>query len=84
MHGEERVDRRFEAAADAVVAGDRVALETLLAEDPTLLRARSAYGHHATLLHHVAANGMEASRQRSPPNAPESPTPVPTATEGRA
>jgi hypothetical protein len=70
-HGEEGIDRRFEAAADAVVTGDRVALETLLAEDPTLARARSSYGHHATLLHHVAANGVEAARQWSPPNAPE-------------
>jgi ankyrin repeat protein len=70
-HREERVDRRFEAAADAVVSGDRAALETLVAADPTLVRARSAYGHRATLLHHVAANGVEAARQWSPPNAPD-------------
>jgi len=70
-YSEDRIDRRFEAAADAVVTGNRVALEALLAEDPNLARARSAYGHHATLIHHVAANGVEAARQWSLPNAPE-------------
>jgi ankyrin repeat protein len=34
--------------------------------------ARSPFPHHATLLHHVAANGIEAERQlQSPPNAPQ-------------
>lgn len=65
-----RIDRRFEAAADAIVAGDLATLERLLAEDPALARARSAYGHRQTLLHHVAANGIEHVRQwQSPPDA---------------
>ena len=34
-----------------------------------LARARSARVHHATLLHYVAANGVEDFRQQSPPNA---------------
>ncbi|WP_037496678.1 ankyrin repeat domain-containing protein [Solirubrobacter soli] len=54
----------FEAAADAVVGGD---LATLLSDD--LVRERSARRHHATLLHYVAANGVEDFRQKSPANA---------------
>ena len=70
-HAGETVDPRFEAAADAIVAGDADALRTLVEGDPSLVHARSAFGHHATLLQHVAANGIEVSRQwQSPSNAP--------------
>jgi hypothetical protein len=62
---------RFETAVDAVVGGDREVLEALLREDPALVGARSARRHHATLLHYVAANGVEGWRQRTPPNAVE-------------
>jgi ankyrin repeat protein len=68
---------RFEAAVEAVVGGDIGALKTLLANDPGLIRARSqritSRGepavHGATLLHYIAANGVESYRQKSPPNA---------------
>jgi ankyrin repeat protein len=49
--------RAFEHAADAVVAGDLVSLQTLLAADPALVSARSSRLHRATLLHYLAANG---------------------------
>src|SRR5262249_11815806 len=49
----------------------RAALDQLLQDDPTLPRARSARSHHATLLHYLAANGVEDYRQRTPPNAVE-------------
>ena len=62
---------RFETAADAMVTGDRDALEALLREDSSLTVARSARRHHATLLHYVAANGVEGRRQRTPRNAVE-------------
>ena len=65
---DERV-RRFEAAVDAVVSGDERAVEATLIDDPGLARARSVRRHHATLLHYVAANGVEQDRQRTPPNA---------------
>ncbi len=66
------VDPQFEAAADAIVDGDLATLRALLAAAPALVRARSPYGHRATLLHHVAANGIEVCRQwQSPANAPE-------------
>ncbi|HUS29810.1 MAG TPA: hypothetical protein VMZ53_15000 [Kofleriaceae bacterium] len=72
-HANERFDRRFEAAADAVVAGDLAALQGLLAEDPALATARSSYGHRQPLLHHVAQNGIESPRQKSgaPANMPD-------------
>lgn len=60
---------RFEAASDAVIAGDEPALAQLLRDDPALIRARSPRAHHATLLHYVAANGVEDFRQRTPANA---------------
>jgi hypothetical protein len=60
---------RFEAAVEAVVDGDVDALRRMLADDPALVHARSSRRHHATLLHYVAANGVEGERQRTPPTA---------------
>ncbi len=59
----------FESAADAVVAGDLETLERLLQEDRKLVRARSSRAHQATLLHYLAANGVEDYRQKTPRNA---------------
>jgi hypothetical protein len=59
----------FESGADAVVTGDLSRLESLLRGNPDLTRARSARSHRATLLHYVAANGVEDFRQRTPANA---------------
>ncbi len=58
----------FEAAADAVVAGDERVLTTLLRADPSLVRARSLREHRSTLLHYCSANGVEDYRQRTPAN----------------
>ncbi len=63
--------RKFETAAEAVIAGDVRALRSLLREDPELVNARSRRRHHATLLHYVAANGVEGVRQKTPANAVE-------------
>ena len=60
---------KFESAADAVVNGDIATLERLLREDPDLIRAHSTRDHQATLLHYVAANGVEDFRQKTPKNA---------------
>jgi ankyrin repeat protein len=66
----------FEAAVEAVVNGDLAALQNALRRDPALVRARSNRVccfdppvHRATLLHYTAANGVEAYRQKTPPNA---------------
>ncbi len=61
----------FEEAADAIIAGDRATLERLLEENPDLVHARSPRQHRATLLHYVAANGVENYRQETPPNIVE-------------
>ena len=63
-------DTMFEAAADAVADGDEGSLADLLAARPLLVRDRSPLGHAATLLHYVAANGVEFRRQVSGPMAP--------------
>ena len=68
----------FERAVEAVIDGDMATLKQLLAEDPELVRARSTRVNHfdpplhrSTLLHYLAANGVEGYRQRSPKNAAE-------------
>ena len=68
----------FESAVEAVVNGDLAALQDALRRDPALIRARSnrvcAFDppvHRATLFHYVAANGVEAYHQKTPPNAVE-------------
>jgi len=60
---------RFEQAADAITVGDAVGLRARLREFPELARERSPRDHRATLLHYVAANGVEDYRQKSPGNA---------------
>src|SRR6266550_796908 len=67
---------QFETAVDAVIDGNLDTLTTLLRLNPSLSRARSTRVtpfdppvHGATLLHYVAANGVEGYRQRTPPNA---------------
>jgi ankyrin repeat protein len=59
----------FERAADAVVSGNIDALRVLLRDHPALVTERSTRSHAATLLHYVAANGVEDFRQKSPGNA---------------
>jgi len=59
----------FETAVEAVVSGDLATLQSILREQPEIVRARSARRHHATLLHYTAANGVEGERQKTPPNA---------------
>jgi ankyrin repeat protein len=70
--------REFESAVEAVVDGDLAALAQALRRDPALVHARSGRVccfdppvHRATLLHYIAANGVEAYRQRTPANAVE-------------
>lgn len=58
----------FETAVDSVVSGDSETLRSLLRADPELVRRRSSRPHRATLLHYIAANGVEDERQRTPRN----------------
>jgi ankyrin repeat protein len=59
----------FETAVEAVVAGDVATLQSMLQRNPSLAHMRSTRRHHATLLHYVAANGVEGIRQKTPANA---------------
>lgn len=61
----------FEAAVDAIVAGDAATLRRLLRDRPDLVHARSTRDHRSTLLHYVSANGVEDFRQKTPPNIVE-------------
>ena len=61
---------------EAVIDGEIGALASAIAADPALVHARSTRVthfdppvHRATLLHYVAANGVEGYRQRTPGNA---------------
>ncbi|MBV9560855.1 MAG: ankyrin repeat domain-containing protein [Bradyrhizobium sp.] len=61
---------------ESVVDGDLDRLRQALRRDPALIHARSSRiccfdppVHRASLLHYVAANGVEHERQRTPPNA---------------
>jgi hypothetical protein len=69
----------FESAVESVIDGDAPQLERLLRQHPDLIRARSTrvtwwappQRHRATLLHYIAANGVEGYRQKTPANAVE-------------
>jgi ankyrin repeat protein len=60
---------QFELAVEAIITGDVATLKSLLRENPELVAARSTREHQATLLHYVAANGVEGYRQKTPKNA---------------
>jgi ankyrin repeat protein len=62
---------RFEEAVEAVIDGEVDALRSMLRAHPELSRERSSRAHRATLLHYIAANGVEGYRQRTPPTAVE-------------
>src|SRR5207302_678175 len=64
------LDAMVDAAGDAVARGDGASLADLVATRPSLVFERSPLGHAATLLHYVAANGVEFRRQQSGPGAP--------------
>jgi ankyrin repeat protein len=58
----------FSQAVEAIATGDEHRLRALLQTHPGLIHERAPFAHQATLLHYVAANGVEV--QRSPGNAP--------------
>ena len=70
-YGTQRLDKAFERAVEAVTNGDAEALRAMLRRRPSLAKARSLFGHRATLLHYVTANGVETWRQKVPENAGE-------------
>ncbi len=61
----------FKQAVQAIITGEAETLKQLLADHPELIHARSESDHQATLLHYVAANGVEDELQKTPANAVE-------------
>ncbi len=69
LAGNVRLDATFEAAVDAALSGNLKKLDQLVRENPDLVTQRSQFGHGATLLVYMAANGVETWRQVVPANA---------------
>lgn len=67
--GDTRPPADFEQALDDMLAGDVEGLRQRLIANRQLTTARSAFGHRATLLHYIGANGVESHRQCTPLNA---------------
>lgn len=67
--GDRRLQPEFGAALDALLRGEAGVLAEMLAANPGLAFARSSFGHGATLLHYLGANGVETHRQVTPMNA---------------
>lgn len=63
------LDEAFETGVECMLEGDLKNLEAILKKDPQLTHRASKYAHHATMLHYLAANGVETWRQRVPANA---------------
>lgn len=64
-------DVAFEQCVDCLLKGDIDDLNQRLTEQAALAQQRSQFGHRATLLHYIAANGVESHRQVTPCNASE-------------
>ncbi len=60
---------RFETAVEAAVSGDLQEVDRIVTVHPEVVHQRSERRHRSTLLHYMAANGVEVVRQRTPPNA---------------
>ena len=52
-----------------MLAGDLDKFTSTLTTTPALAQQQSQYGHRATLLHYLGANGVESYRQVTPLNA---------------
>jgi len=66
-----QLDQTFETAVDSVITGNLDELQHLLNGNSALVTQHSGYGHSATLLHYLGANGVESHRQITPMNSAE-------------
>lgn len=67
--GDTPFDLDFEDAVDQLLSGDLPGLGKSLQQHPELCQQQSQFPHRATLLHYIAANGVESHRQVTPLNA---------------
>ena len=69
QQGDEVFDLTFENCIDTMLTGDLDKFTSALTTTPALAQQQSQYGHRATLLHYLGANGVESYRQVTPLNA---------------
>lgn len=69
MKGNVLLDVGFESAIESLVHGRLNELQIAIRAKPQLVRQKSQFGHQATLLHYLGANGVETQRQVTPYNA---------------
>ncbi len=69
--GDVQLEVDFERAVDAALNGNIKRLKELVDWRPELVKMRSQFGHRATILIYLAANGVETWRQIVPENATE-------------
>ena len=53
----------FEQAVNVALQGDIATMQTLLDKDPTIISETSSFGHKASIIQYLAANGVEMWRQ---------------------
>lgn len=63
------VDTDFEEVVDLILHGNYEEVRVRLVDNPALITLTSRFGHRASLLHYLGANGVETHRQVSPYNA---------------
>lgn len=71
MTASKNLENTFNRAVQAVITGNKEELMQLFRQHPYLVKERSSAPHKATLLHYIAANGVEDEYQMSPKNAAE-------------
>jgi len=67
----EKFNAEFEQAIDTMLRGEIDKLKQLIQKEPKILKLTSPFGHKSSLIHYLAANGIETWRQIVPKNAPD-------------
>lgn len=68
IYQDQSLSLSFERAIDMILNGNIEDLNSLIDADPDVLNRHSSFGHRASLLHYLAANGVETHRQITPYN----------------
>jgi hypothetical protein len=65
---ESKIDSIFEQAIDTMMDGKYDEFKVVLDQHPHLVHTQFAFGHRASLIHYIAANGVDTHRQIAPYN----------------
>lgn len=68
IYQDQSISESFERAIDLILNGNIMDLNSLIDADPDIVDRRSPFGHRASLIHYLAANGVETHRQVTPYN----------------